>query len=152
MERALRARSIIINIGRARSARPTKASRWTVAPEGESSQAADGRIGWPPTNPIMHRRQFLTTAAALATPHLLPRSLRGAPPSGRIGVGLIGIGCMGRGHLHLLANHPEVQLLAVCDVDRERREPVGRLDQRTGAGKYPTGIQRASGSTALGSP
>lgn len=29
---------------------------------------------------------------------------------------------MGRGHLHRLAGDPEIQVLAVCDVDRLRRE------------------------------
>jgi len=70
----------------------------------------------------MHRRQFLKGAAALAGPYVLPQLLRAEPPSERIGVGLIGIGCMGSGHMRLLANHPGVQVLAVCDVDRLRRD------------------------------
>lgn len=41
-------------------------------------------------------------------------------PSERIAVGLIGKGLMGSGHLNLLANRREVQLVAVCDVDRLR--------------------------------
>ena len=43
-------------------------------------------------------------------------------PSERINVGLIGRGAMGRGHLQVLAGDPQTQLVAVCDVDRDRRE------------------------------
>ena len=78
----------------------------------------------------MTRRTFLgrslaATSLALA-PHLLPASARGADgavaPSNRLTVGLIGKGAMGGGHLHRLAHDPAFQLLAVCDVDRTRRE------------------------------
>lgn len=90
----------------------------------------------------MHRRRFLKTAAALVTPHLLPPFLRGASPGNRIGVGLIGIGCMGRGHLHLLANHPATQLLAVCDVDRERRENAKAFAEEAYAAERAKGSYR----------
>ncbi len=43
-------------------------------------------------------------------------------PSNRITLGFIGIGMMGRGHLRIFLNYPEAQVLAVCDVDRWRRE------------------------------
>jgi hypothetical protein len=69
-------------------------------------------------------------AAALAAPCILPSSVLGregqAAPSQRITVGLIGHGCMGRGHLLRLATDPAVQVLAVCDVDRLRREEARR--------------------------
>lgn len=64
---------------------------------------------------MISRRTFLATSAALAVGWRVA-------PSERITVGLIGVGVMGRGHLSLLANHPATQLLAVCDVDRVRRE------------------------------
>ncbi|MBM3892184.1 MAG: Gfo/Idh/MocA family oxidoreductase, partial [Verrucomicrobia bacterium] len=74
----------------------------------------------------MNRREFLKRSATVIAPCLISSWARGAedgaPPSERIGIGVIGIGCMGRGHLHLLANHPAVQLVAVCDVDRLRRD------------------------------
>lgn len=87
------------------------------------------------------RRRFLGCASLAATsaiaPWIIPGAARGAdgavPPSERITVGIIGIGVMGGfgvmgssgprgGHLRFLAGQPAVQLLAVCDVDRERRE------------------------------
>ena len=76
------------------------------------------------------RRSFLKhTAAAsglIAVPWIVPSSALGdagnAAPSNRITAGLIGNGIMGRGHLRRLAGDKEVQLLAVCDVDRIRRD------------------------------
>ncbi len=76
------------------------------------------------------RRRFMASAAALsgalAAPWIVPASVSGAEgntaPSERIAVGLIGHGCMGRGHLHRLAGDPDIQVLAVCDVDRSRCE------------------------------
>lgn len=80
--------------------------------------------------PRIPRRTFLRSATAaaggLAFPWLLPAAARGAgglrPPSERINVGIIGLGAMGNGHLHLLLGRSETQVLAVCDVDRTRRD------------------------------
>jgi hypothetical protein len=86
------------------------------------------------------RRQFLhqTTAAlgaALAVPAIVPASVLGRggamPPSERITMGFIGIGGQGGGHLlggawtyvaGGYAGRKDVQVLAVCDVWRARRE------------------------------
>jgi hypothetical protein len=99
----------------------------------------------PPTSaaqsPQVSRRYFLRTASgALALPWLTPASAWGADgaiaPSKRITVGLIGKGAMGSGHLGRLAGDPAVQLLAVCEVDRERREEAKRrVEERYAADK-----------------
>ena len=73
----------------------------------------------------LSRRAFVSrTAGALALPWIMPASARGADgttaPANRITVGLIGRGCMGRGHLQRLVGDKDVQVLAVCDVDRSR--------------------------------
>jgi len=44
------------------------------------------------------------------------------PPNDRITLGFIGIGAMGQGHVACCVGYPEAQILAVCDVDRSRRE------------------------------
>lgn len=83
-----------------------------------------------PAGAPMPRRQFLKRSAAaaglLAAPLIVPSSVLGAdgslPPSKRITVGLIGRGAMGSGHVRRLAADPGFQVLAVCDVDGERRE------------------------------
>ncbi len=64
---------------------------------------------------MISRRTFLAASATLATAWRVA-------PSERITIGLIGIGAMGRGHLSLLLGLPSVQVVAVCDVDRVRRE------------------------------
>ncbi len=73
------------------------------------------------------RRQFLARCAALGVaPLVVPASAIGAegaaPPSSRIGLGFIGVGAMGSGHLRCCVAYPDVQVRAACDVDRWRRE------------------------------
>jgi len=95
----------------------------------------------PPSAPIgaLSRRRFLhqagVAAAALAAPSLIPASALGregaVSPSERIAMGFIGLGGQGAGHLlggawtyvpdgYVARN--DVQVLAVCDVRKERRE------------------------------
>ena len=74
------------------------------------------------------RRQFVkAAAAALAAPMIVPRSVLGlgekAAPGERITVGFIGTGKMANDyHLSELLRFPDVQALAVCEVDKTRRE------------------------------
>jgi len=73
------------------------------------------------------RRRFLETAAtSFAAPWIIPSTAWGrgtAPPPGdRITMGLIGCGGMGGANMHGFLRKPGVQVLAVCDPDRSRRE------------------------------
>lgn len=86
------------------------------------------------------RRQFLrrgagALGAALAAPSIIPASALGRSgaraPSARITMGFIGVGTQGGGHLlggawtYLTGGYTareDVQVLAVCDVWRDRRE------------------------------
>src|ERR1700757_2897570 len=90
--------------------------------------------------PAVTRRRFLgrTAAAlgsALVTPVMVPASVLGrnglVAPNDRIAMGFIGVGTQGGGHLlggawtyvaGGYAGRNDVQVLAVCDVWRERRE------------------------------
>jgi hypothetical protein len=90
--------------------------------------------------PAFTRRQFLrqtsaAVAAAFAAPAFVPTSVLGRagaiPPSERITMGFIGVGGQGGGHLlggawtyvaGGYAGRKDVQVLAVCDVWRDRRE------------------------------
>jgi predicted dehydrogenase len=65
------------------------------------------------------RRRFLgQAAAAIAAPTIIPSSVFGQnAPSKRINMGFIGLGNRGIGVMEAFLNHPEVQGLAVCDVD-----------------------------------
>ncbi len=90
--------------------------------------------------PTLTRRQFLGRSAALlgaavAAPAIIPSSALGrdgtTAPSDRVTMGFIGVGTQGGGHLlggawtYLTGGYtarPDVQVLAVCDVWRDRRE------------------------------
>lgn len=97
------------------------------------------------------RRQFIQRSATLAlaagaAPDFVPSSARGAdgfvPPSERITIGLIGRGLMGSGHLRLLLGRKETQVLAVCDVDRNRCEEGQRLAEASYASDRHSGKYR----------
>jgi len=86
----------------------------------------------------LNRRQFLAAAAsALAAPHIVPASALGsgggAAPSERIVLGAIGIGPRGRHVLECLIAERDVQFVAICDVQRSRRQAVKAMaDARYG--------------------
>ncbi len=73
------------------------------------------------------RRQFIQTSVAVAVPMIVPRAVLGGPrytpPSERITIGFIGCGKMANDfHLSTLLGFADVQALAVCDVDTNRRK------------------------------
>jgi hypothetical protein len=76
----------------------------------------------------LSRRQFLRQSslatAVAAAPLILPSRLLGQnAPSKKITVGLVGAGNIAESHFPALLGYPEsVRILAVCDVDQERRE------------------------------
>ena len=89
-----------------------------------------------------NRRQFLRqsagiAAAALALPHIVPASALGkdgqVPPSERVTLGSIGVGSMGRHDMKGLMKAEGSQVLAVCDVFKQRREQAkGIVDENYG--------------------
>ncbi|MGV3659351.1 MAG: Gfo/Idh/MocA family protein [Prosthecobacter sp.] len=71
------------------------------------------------------RRQFAKiSAASIAAPFILPSHVWSAEtaPSERLTLGFIGVGKMNSGHLNSFLGRKEVQVVAVCDVDTNRRE------------------------------
>jgi predicted dehydrogenase len=87
------------------------------------------------------RRQFLgRTAAAALVPAVVPAPVRGQgrlpAPSNRLTLGFIGIGGQGGYHLDVLRQNPEVQVLAVCDVDAAHcRSAAEKVEQAYAADK-----------------
>ena len=75
-------------------------------------------------NPHSSRRRFLKSAAVSVAPFILPAGmLRAADkPSGKIGVGFVGMGKQAQGLMRGFLNDDRVVALAVCDVDTTRRE------------------------------
>jgi len=79
-----------------------------------------------PKPTALSRRSFLKRAASIAAaPYIIPAAALGtasrSAPSERITLGIIGLKKMGRGHVHNFLRHGGVQILAVCDVDRDAR-------------------------------
>ena len=76
----------------------------------------------------LNRRQFLktTSLAALSTPLVISAATPRKDANERITMGFIGTGKQGGGLLHNFLNHPDTQVLAVCDVDTTRREHFGK--------------------------
>ena len=83
------------------------------------------------TKTRLSRRHFLrrtatATAVAAGFPYILPSSALGlsgtVAPSNRITVGFIGMGRMAKGHLGGFLADKQVQVLAICDVEKYRRE------------------------------
>ena len=75
----------------------------------------------------LDRRQFLITASAAALSAPFALSCVGAAagrkgPNDRITLGFIGTGTQGRGLLNGFLKRPDTQVVAVCDVDTNRRE------------------------------
>jgi predicted dehydrogenase len=96
-----------------------------------------------------NRRGFLRAAAVLAAPLLIPASALGrggaVAPSERIGMGFIGLGTQGTGHVlggawtHVPGGYVargDAQVLAVCDVRKERRESVQQRCNQMYAQKF----------------
>ncbi len=106
----------------------------------------------------LSRREFLhrTATAGIATvafPHVIPSSALGADgavaPSNRITVGIIGTGNQGTNDLRAFLSDERVQVVAVCDVNRESagywngavagRDPATRIVEEHYAKKSPSG-------------
>jgi predicted dehydrogenase len=94
------------------------------------------------------RRQFLkrtagVAGASMAFPYIVPGSALGfdgaLAPSDRVTMGFIGVGLMGQNQLRPFIYQPGVQVVAVCDPNRWRREQAqhivnGEYDKQVCAG------------------
>ncbi len=89
----------------------------------------------PPMNKKHTRRNFLKAAAlAMGMPTIIPGSVLGknghVAPSNRIVVAGIGLGPRGRRVLECFLKQPDVQFVAIADVQADRRETVRRIAMR----------------------
>ena len=108
----------------------------------------------------MNRRDFVKTSAAAtslaALPSIVPASALGRAgrpaPSNRITMGVIGAGNQGMNNMLRLLNDERVQVIAVCDVNRESpgywsgriagREPARRMVDWHYANDKPSGTYK----------
>ena len=85
-------------------------------------------------------KQTLLTGASLALPTFVPASVFGATaPSNRITMGLIGMGLMMGSHHKIMLGRQDVQVLAVCDVDRGKRERAKAHTEKAYGAKAASG-------------
>lgn len=82
----------------------------------------------------MTRRSFLGAGAALGAFNLVPASVFGAnAPSNRIVMGMIGVGGMGSGNMNAFLGFNDVQVVAVCDVNKNKtKRAKEKVDKRYG--------------------
>ncbi len=93
----------------------------------------------------LSRRNFLRkTAVAASVPFILPSHIWCAQtkPNDRLVLGSIGVGTQGRGLLGGILRKSETQTVAICDVDKNRRENGRRIVQEHYA-KQPGGTAAA---------
>jgi myo-inositol 2-dehydrogenase / D-chiro-inositol 1-dehydrogenase len=86
-------------------------------------------------DPALTRRGFLKTAAAATAPLVIPARIRRGPraPSNQILCGCLGVGRQGRGDMQELIHRgleAGARVVAVCDVDKHRREDAQWLAER----------------------
>ncbi len=68
----------------------------------------------------MQRREFLKRSALTTLGlHFLPGMAQRVAASDRVRIALVGVGWMGTEHLKWFAALPEVEIVALCDVDKE---------------------------------
>jgi len=75
---------------------------------------------------VISRRIFVKgTITAFAAPYIVPSSVLGGnnrpAPSNRLTMGLIGLGSMGMRHVQGFLQEEDCRIIAVCDVDANRR-------------------------------
>ena len=89
-------------------------------------------------NPMKNttRRDFLKTSTAVGSFFILPSGLLANSPNGRLCTAHIGTGGKGRVDTGEIAKHKHVQVLGLCDVDRERGQVDTWLKRFTSAKFY----------------
>ena len=75
------------------------------------------------------RRRFVKSAAlAGASPFLLPSGVLGQETANeKVRMGFVGMGKQNRGLMNNFLRQPEVQVLAVCEVDKTRRDSAKKM-------------------------
>ena len=90
--------------------------------------------------PGVSRRSFLKAAAAsAAVPAVLVRQAGAVHASDKIAVGMIGVGTQGRGHLGALLGNAGVEVVAISDVVKERRDSAVEMADKKYADRVKAG-------------
>ena len=80
-------------------------------------------------NPSLSRRKFIqtTTIAAIGAPLILSCSRSKPSPDGKLRHACIGVGGMGWSDLNKFREDPNVQIVAICDVDADNLKKASAL-------------------------
>ncbi|MBE7172205.1 MAG: Gfo/Idh/MocA family oxidoreductase [Williamsia sp.] len=91
------------------------------------------------SNSLLHRRRFLQGSSAALALAALPAGLKGFPHSARTWrVALIGTGWYGKSDLFRLMQVADVEVVALCDVDKHQLEQAAKMvSERQNGGKQP---------------
>jgi predicted dehydrogenase len=96
--------------------------------------------------PPLSRRSFL--AASAVAPFAYTRRAGAAAASERLSLAFIGVGTMGRGHLGGFLRRSDVEVVAVCDVVKERLDNAKQMVEKEYAARIKSGDYK--GVTATG--
>ncbi len=88
---------------------------------------------------MLTRRSLLQTAAVASLTPLLGSRVAWAAPSDRLTLGFIGVGTMGRGHLSRMLGRADVEVVAVCDVVKERIDSATEMVKKAYADRTKSG-------------
>lgn len=86
---------------------------------------------------MLSRRSFL--AASAAAPLVFSRSANAVDANEKLTLGFIGVGTMGRGHLGGFLGRKEVEVVAVCDVVKERLDNAKGMVEKRYADRIKSG-------------
>ncbi len=86
---------------------------------------------------MLSRRKFL--AASATAPLVLSSSARAFAANEKLNLGFIGVGTMGRGHLGGFLGRAEVEVVAVCDVVKERLDSAKTTVEKRYADRVKSG-------------
>jgi predicted dehydrogenase len=94
-----------------------------------------------------NRREFIKSAtmagAAMAFPTIVPSSVFGQnAPSNRLTLGLIGMGLQMAGHHHAMLGRDDTQVLAVCDVDQDKRQRAKETTEKSYGASQASGVYK----------
>ena len=92
---------------------------------------------------MLSRRHFLQSSAA-AAPFVFSRDVSAVAASDRIAVGFIGVGYQARGHLNNLLGRKEVEVVAVCDVVKERLDDAAQRVEKRYADRIKSGAAKSA--------
>ena len=89
---------------------------------------------------MLTRRTFL--AAAATAPTVLTRQAGARAANEKLTLGFIGVGTMGRGHLGDFLGRKEVEVVAVCDVVKERTDSAQQMVEKRYADRTKSGTYK----------